>query len=372
MRPAVSSDSSSTRLRASDPTATWNAACDCTYSSSGSSVGRRSQVGLHPFAHAAPRRGCGRRARRAATRRAPTPRTARSRWHRRGGRRASTIRPRLAGSTVPTTGPPPGPRRIVIRPCTSSSRRPSRSDSRLTLYCSSIAASGGRPSPGCSPAAMMSCTTSRAIASEVFSGRVIAPPERMASGRRTPSAVAAGAPLRGAAGRVWRRSRLGLGLGRRCGRAPLREHDAAPVGFADLVEPHLHRHAGHEVVVAVERTDEPRAGERRRGRRARRCRARDRRGAPDASRRSTSAAWLRRRRPPSGLPSCRSGGSRRGARGARRRTRCTGARRARRAGRPRRSHRCRDRRRRAGGGRRSAIVTAASGSARCRAAAASR
>ena len=229
------------------------------------------------------------------------------------------MRPRLAGSTVPTIGPPPGPRRIEISPCTSSRRSPSRSDSRLTLYCSSIAASAGRPSPGCRPAATMSWTTSRATASDVFSGRVIDPPERMAIDcrraprRRAPSGAVADlsrrcarsrwppgqsrrlphdelgsapdsilAVIRGlraaeirpdrsmtpsppSAGSVVASPGRGCGGRRRAviggaGGAPLRDHDRSSVDVAELVEPHLQRHPGGEVGIAREVADEAGAG----------------------------------------------------------------------------------------------------------------
>ena len=305
MRPTVSSDSSSARLRASDPTATWNRrrlhvllewfvarrrpevrlhalTAQCHVGVAGAARGEQ-RLGEHPGLE---QLGVGRTGEVVEER-----------------RRAAEV----GGVDGAHHGPPAGPRRIVIKPCTSSSRRPSRSDSRLTLYCSSIAASGGRPSPGCSPAATMSWTTSRAIASEVFSGRVIAPPEWYAIGRWAPpldSDVAA-APRAGGHGHG---HGAAGGSAADPGGAPLGQHDATAVLLADLVEPDLHRHAGHEVLVSVERADGADTAARR-GRRARPCRAWGRPGAPDASRRSTSAAWRRPRRPPSDRPSCRTGGS---------------------------------------------------------------
>ena len=60
---------------------------------------------------------------------------------------SEAVRARLDGSTVPTTGPPPGPGFRWMSPCTSRSRSASRSDARLTPYCWAIAASSGNRSP---------------------------------------------------------------------------------------------------------------------------------------------------------------------------------------------------------------------------------
>ena len=113
-----------------------------------------------------------------------------SAWcRRRGGSRASRCARGLAGSRWPTIGPPPGPRRMVMRPCTSSSRRPSRRLSRDSPNSSSITASDGSLSPVRRPLFTMSRTRSRAKASAVFSGRYSAsPPVEMGSAR--PSAGA--------------------------------------------------------------------------------------------------------------------------------------------------------------------------------------
>src|SRR5580698_4725624 len=100
------------------------------------------------------------------------------------------VAPKFWLETSRSTGPPPGPGRIVNRPCTSRIRRASRSEPRPTSNVVNISLSGGSREPGGSLRRSASCKISRATTSATLrlrrtvGERVIRSPCRPAGGRR--------------------------------------------------------------------------------------------------------------------------------------------------------------------------------------------
>ena len=102
----------------------------------------------------------------------------------------AAVRARRAGVDRSNVRPPPGPRRMEIRPWISSRRSPSRSSSpRLTEYCVSMSVSGGSRTPTRRSAEMMSRTIAAATSSEAFGGATFAAAFASRTGRRLPPAL---------------------------------------------------------------------------------------------------------------------------------------------------------------------------------------